>query len=182
MHTHIMSNENAILNHLFRHNLWANSEMLAACANLTSEQLATELSGTYGRLDHTLIHLARAQGGYLRRLTSWQPAPNQKLEYEEPFPGVEAIGNHLRFTGERLIDAAAEASADWQLEFEYEGPELEYKGQVERLPAWVVLLQAAYHATEHRQQIATILTTLGVEPPEPDLWAFWDTMAPSAER
>jgi uncharacterized damage-inducible protein DinB len=165
-----MPKEPTILVQLFRHNVWANAEMLGACGGLSAEQLATELPGTYGRLDQTLIHLARAQGGYLRRLTDWQPAPNQKLEYEEPFPGVEAIGSHLRFTGARLIEVAAEASADWQLEFEHEG-------QLERLPAWVVLLQAAYHATEHRQQIATILTNLGVEPPEPDLWAFWDTMA-----
>ena len=165
-----MRNENQTLVHLFPHNVWANAEMLAACATLTQEQLATDLPGTFGRLDQTLIHLARAQGGYLRRLTEWQPGPEHELEYTAPFPGVERIQTHLRFTGERLVEVSADLPAERNLEFEYEG-------KMERLPAWVVLLQAAYHATEHRQQIATTLTHIGLEPPEPDLWGFWDAIA-----
>jgi uncharacterized damage-inducible protein DinB len=52
-----------------------------------------------------------------------------------------------------------------------------WAGEPFRLPAWVVLLQAVFHATEHRQQVATALTNLGVEPPEPDFWAYWDTIS-----
>ncbi len=164
-----MRNENEILVRLFEHNVWANAEMLAPCRGLSDEQLETETTGTYGRLSHTLIHVARAQGGYLRRLTDWQPGPEHRLEYEDPFPGVERIDEHLRFTGERLIDVAREASADRILEG-VDG------GERWTIPAWVVLLQAAYHATEHRQQIATTLTNLGIEPPEPDLWTYWDAV------
>lgn len=169
-----MSTENPILVSLFRHNTWANAEMLAACAHLTAEQLATELPGTYGRLDQTLIHLTRAQGGYLRRLTGWQPRPEQEIGHEGPFPGVAYLDDHLRFTGERLIEVASDISGDRRLRFEYEG-------EAQELPAWVVLLQAAYHATEHRQQIATILTGIGLEPPEPDLWTFWEKIAEGSE-
>lgn len=164
-----MRKENAILVEQFRHNLWANAEMLQACRGLRMDQLETHVPGTYGSLSKTLVHLARAQGGYLRRLTDWQPGPEHRLEYDEPFPGVDRIGEHLRFTGERFVDVAREASADRVLEFEYDG-------EMQRIAAWVVLLQAAYHATEHRQQIATALTTLGVEPPEPDLWTYWDSL------
>lgn len=167
-----MRTQQAILTQLYRHNRWANDEMLAACRGLSGEQLAHELPGTYGRLDQTLIHLARAQGGYVRHLTGWQPGPEHRLEYDDPFPGVERIADHLRFTGERLIEAAGEASVERVLE-------LEGDDGTERIAAWVVLLQAAYHATEHRQQIATILTQLGVEPPEPDLWAYWESIPDS---
>jgi uncharacterized damage-inducible protein DinB len=165
-----MPNENEILARMFRHNVWANERMLAACGPLSAEQLATELEGTYGRLDRTLIHLARAQGGYVRQLTAWQPGPEHRLEYDEPFPGTDAIARHLAFTGERLVDVASSLPADRELT-------LEYDGEPQSLPAWVVLIQAAYHATEHRQQVATVLTTLGFEPPEPDLWAYWDELA-----
>lgn len=161
--------ENPILVRLFRHNRWANEQMVVACGGLTDDQLETDAVGTYGRLSQTLVHLARAQGGYVRRLTDWQPGDEHRLEYDDPFPGVERIVEHLRFTGERLIEIAGAIPADRVLEFEYEGTP-------ERLPAWVVLLQAAQHATEHRQQVATALTALGVEPPEPDLWAYWDAV------
>ena len=165
-----MQNENAILVRLFRHNRWANDEMLAACAAVGGEQLAIDVPGTYGRLDRTLIHLARAQGFYLQTLTDWQPGPEDHLEYDAPFPGVDRIVEHLRLTGDRLIDVARSASAERVLEGTW-------NGEPYHLPEWVVLLQAAYHATEHRQQIATMLTNLGLEPPEPDLWAYWDSHA-----
>lgn len=87
----------------------------------------------------------------------------------EPFPGVDRIAAHLRFTGERLIEVARGASADRVLEGTW-------GDEPYRLPAWVVVLQAAHHAIEHRQQIATILTNLGHEAPEPDLWAYWDVV------
>jgi uncharacterized damage-inducible protein DinB len=160
-------NENAVLAELFRHNLWANAEMLKACRAVSTDQLATETPGTYGQLSKTLVHLARSQGGYLRRMTDWQPGPEHRLEYDDPFPGIDRIEEHLRFTGERLLAVAEDFAPDRVLRFEYEG-------KPSSLPAWVVLLQAAFHATEHRQQVATALTNLGVEPPEPDFWAYWD--------
>jgi uncharacterized damage-inducible protein DinB len=162
-------NENAILLELFRHNLWANAVMLEGCRDLSADQLATELAGTYGRLDQTLVHLARAQGGYLRTLAGWQPGPEHRLEYDEPFPGVNRIAEHLRFTGERLIEVARNASADRVLDGTW-------NERPDRLPEWILLLHAAHHATEHRQQIATMLTNLGIEPPEPDPVAYWHSL------
>ena len=164
-----MRHENAILVELFRHNLWANAVMLDACHDLSADQLASELAGTYGRMDQTLVHVARAQGGYLRTLADWHPGPEHRLEYDEPFPGVDRIAEHLRFTGERLIEVAVDASADRVLEGAW-------GDEAYRLPEWVLLLHAAHHATEHRQQIATMLTSLGIEPPEPDPVAYWESI------
>lgn len=164
-----MRHENAILVDLFGHNLWANGLMLDACRDLSADQLSTELAGTYGRLDQTLVHLARAQGGYLRTLADWQPGSEHRLEYDEPFPGVDRIAEHLRFTGERLIEVARNASGDRVLKGAWGDEPYE-------LPEWVLLLHAAHHATEHRQQIATMLTALGHQPPEPDVVAYWHAM------
>ena len=41
------------------------------------------------------------------------------------------------------------------------------------MAAGLLLLQAVNHATEHRSQIATILTQLGVEPPDMSGWRFF---------
>ena len=164
-----MRGERAILVRLFEHNLWANDAMLAACATLTEDQLASDVPGTYGRVEQNMIHLARAQGGYLRRLTDWEPGPEHAIEYDEPFPGVAAVARHLLFTGERLVDVARSATEEAMVTVRDDAG-------VARIPAWVVLLQAVYHATEHRQQLATALTVLGLPPPEPDLWNYWDAI------
>ena len=39
-------------------------------------------------------------------------------------------------------------------------------------PIGIRLAQALHHGTDHRSQICTALTTLGVEPPRIDVWDF----------
>ncbi len=39
-------------------------------------------------------------------------------------------------------------------------------------PLGIRLGQALHHGTDHRSQICTALTTLGVEPPDIDAWAY----------
>ena len=39
-------------------------------------------------------------------------------------------------------------------------------------PVGVRLAQALHHGTDHRSQISTALTLLGVEPPAIDVWAY----------
>jgi uncharacterized damage-inducible protein DinB len=136
--------------------------MFEACVPLTDAQLATELIGTYGRVDETLLHLASAEGGYLNELTGWTPPEGYGLGRGVAFPGVPLLLERMPMTGDALVEVARELRADRMCTDE--------AGHSE--PAWVVLLQAAYHATEHRQEIATMLTHLGFEPPEPDLWAL----------
>ncbi len=43
------------------------------------------------------------------------------------------------------------------------------------MPSGLILTQAINHATEHRAQIMTILTQLGIEPPDLSGWAFSNT-------
>ena len=165
--------DNRILVELFRHNLWANAEMLAACRDLPPHAWDASVAGTYGPLGHIVMHMTRAQAGYLRRLGGWQPGPGFEPNEEGDFPGVEVMERQLAHTGGALIEVARDLSPDRMLE-------LDYEGSVHRVAAWVVLLQAAYHATEHRQQVATTLTSIGVEPPEPDFWVFWERVGRGA--
>ncbi len=39
-------------------------------------------------------------------------------------------------------------------------------------PVGVRLAQVIHHGTDHRSQVCTALTFLGVEPPEIDVWAY----------
>ena len=45
-------------------------------------------------------------------------------------------------------------------------------GSETHAPASIRLAQALHHGTDHRSQIATALTTLGVEPPPMDVWDY----------
>ncbi len=45
-------------------------------------------------------------------------------------------------------------------------------GSESHAPIGIRLAQVVHHGTDHRSQVCTALTTLGIEPPEIDVWAF----------
>lgn len=147
------------LGELFRHNRWANEQMLEACRDLSPEQLARSVEGTYGELGHTLVHIVNGESFYVELLTGWEP-PVQ-WEIPGPWPGIGALLERSSFTGDRLCELAEEADPDALLD----------RGDAQ-VPASVVLVQAVNHGNEHRAHAATILTQLGIEPPLVDGWTF----------
>ena len=161
-----MSDANSGLVDFYKHNLWANLGLLDACAQLTEAQLSASAPGTYGEIRDTLVHLFRAEDGYLARLKSRQP--DDQLTVGE-FPGIVALREHARRSGEGLI-AVAESLDPSQI---VRGT---YRGESYELPIMVPLMQAIQHAADHRSQIATMMSQLGVEPPDLSVWAYDDAM------
>jgi uncharacterized damage-inducible protein DinB len=45
-------------------------------------------------------------------------------------------------------------------------------GSESHAPLGIRLAQVIHHGTDHRSQICTALTSLGMDPPEIDLWGF----------
>lgn len=145
---------------LFEHNRWANEQLLEACRDLTPEQLAVTVEGTYGELAETLAHLVSGETFYVELLTEWSPAEHWRRG--DPFPGIDPLLARSRDTGARLLVAAQAISPEEQIE----------RDPGELIPASVILVQAIDHAAEHRTHAATILTQLGIEPPQMDGWHF----------
>jgi uncharacterized damage-inducible protein DinB len=144
---------------IFEHNRWANSVLLEACRGLSADQLAASVVGTYGDLGSTLAHIASGEVYYAGLLTRWRPST--EWQQDDPFPGVDQLLEVVAETGARLLAAAGSMSGDQLIE----------RDPGEMIPAWVILLQAVNHATEHRAHATTILTQLGIEPPLIDGWA-----------
>ncbi len=150
---------------MFRHHLWANLGLMDVCAALDEGQLAASAVGTYGTIYDTLGHLVRAEQGYLFYLTGDSPVARMD---EANRPDIATLRENARLFGEGLMAVAAGATpATMAYSAEEDGGRW-------GLPAGVVLTQAINHATEHRAHIMTILTQIGVKPPEIDAWAFGD--------
>jgi uncharacterized damage-inducible protein DinB len=151
-----------ILVRLFEHNNWANQEMLRVCTSLSDDQLDTEpQSATRGTIRTTLAHLVSAQRGYLTLLTV--PA-EERYDDNLPFTTLEEV---LQASGEGLLALAKETH----------NPQLQVQLRTRDgylVEPWVIMLQAINHATEHREQISSMLTALGVTPPDLDGWSYGD--------
>jgi uncharacterized damage-inducible protein DinB len=153
---------NAGLAEFYKHNLWANLRLLDACAQLTDEQLGTTAPGTYGSIHDTLVHLFRAEAGYLARLQNREPESSLTVG---TFPGIDTLREHARQSGEGLIAVANSVDPNQIVTGTYRGEPYE-------LPTMVPLMQAINHATDHRSQIATALSLIGAEPPDMSVWAY----------
>jgi uncharacterized damage-inducible protein DinB len=77
----------------------------------------------------------------------------------------------------QLREAAVEISATWPEIFDRDPDEVvvarhEEDGSETHATAGVRIAQILHHGTDHRSQICTALTQLGIEPPEIDVWAY----------
>ncbi len=151
-----------------RHNTMMNRRLLDVCRELSDEQRDTGLEGTYGPIGATLVHVANGQLGYVpRHIAADRPQPLTA----DPFPGWETVAERFDLGNDRLEAFAARAGEEHEIEVTGDTPEEKLS-----IPAGLLLLQAVNHGTEHRSQVATILTHLGVEPPEMDGWTYmWDS-------
>lgn len=151
----------SIVERLLEHNNWANLRLLEACGSLSDEQLDFQPhSAVHGTIRAMLRHLATSQEDYLWMLTRFDHPP----ERGDPLSLAE-LRDVLTQSGGALVVAAQGGPAD-------------------RLPApihltdgytvepWVILTQVINHATEHREQIKSILSALGKEPPRLDGWVY----------
>ncbi len=151
---------------LFRHNLWANLRLLEQCAELTSVQLDANIAGTYGSIRDTLEHIVRAEQSYFSRISTG--LPRRRSEDEGPLTIAEMVES-ARTTGAGLIEWAPKVQPSDTVQVDWDGTRRE-------VPKTIILTQVINHATEHRAQIMTILTQLGIEPPDLDGWTYFDEL------
>jgi uncharacterized damage-inducible protein DinB len=152
----------SLLDDAFAHHVWATLRLIDTCLSLTPEQLNAPVPGTYGSILDTMRHSVGGDTYYLAHLTG---DPDREIESE-----------HM---GLRELRAAMEADErTWtellasDLDPDTVVRDSDEAGYERDATIGIRLAQALHHGTDHRSQICTALTTLGIEPPFIDVWAF----------
>jgi uncharacterized damage-inducible protein DinB len=164
--SHSEPGDTSVLTDLFRHNTWANLKLLAFCEGLSPEQLDAAAVGGYGTIRSTLVHIVGAEESYVNRVSGKLPSPPLT---RDPFPGFDALKAVARWAGDELLALALAARGDTLVRQQPPRLSIEYK-------LTGLMVQVINHATEHRAQVSTILTQLGLEPPEMSGWQYMDEM------
>ena len=152
----------SLLEDPFAHHVWATLQLIDACLLLGPEELETSVPGTYGSILKTTRHLVGADSSYLFALSGGR------------IPAIDEAGMDLR--GLRI--AMESNGAAWSsLLVQDLDPDLivvrhRDDGSESGAPMGIRLAQALHHGTDHRSQICTALTALGVAPPAIDVWDF----------
>jgi len=147
---------------LIRYNNWANAQVLAACRELDADQLGATAPGTYGTIRETLEHIIRAEADYIGRMTGDRPEP--------PFawgdrPTLVALSAFAGQVADALLDTVQRIPPTQLVHEEEDGLYIDYHARH-------LFMQAIDHGIEHRTNITTILSGLGLPTPEVDGWGY----------
>jgi uncharacterized damage-inducible protein DinB len=146
----------------FGHHVWATIRLLDACVALDDAELATTVPGTYGSIIDTLRHLVDGDVFYLDVLRGGDPEPFDKDRSD--IPTLRAVMEAHGAAWQRQVAGDLDPTT---VVVEYED-----SGYETHAPRGIRLAQALYHGTDHRSQVCTALTTLGIEPPAIEVWDF----------
>jgi uncharacterized damage-inducible protein DinB len=155
----------ALLQDAFGHHVWATIRVIDACSTLDPAQLEAGSPGTYGSILETLRHTVGADSSYLFVLTGGEVPEIQEasMGLAELRAEMERNGPRWKAYLERDLDPAVMV-----IRHRDDGTE-------GGAPLAVRVAQAIHHGTDHRSQICTVLTNLGIEPPAIDVWDYADS-------
>jgi uncharacterized damage-inducible protein DinB len=152
----------SLLEDAFGHHVWATLRLLDVCLELSPDQLGTAVPGTYGSILETQRHLVGADASYL-----FVASGGRTPQIDEDHLDLSA----LRVAMERHGPAWSSLLGE-DLDPDTVLVRHRDDGSETRAPIGIRLAQVLHHGTDHRSQICTALTTLGVEPPFIDVWDF----------
>jgi len=153
-----------LMTSLYEYGEWANARLLAKAALATPAQLAQRFSKGAEPILPTFGHLVGADMRWLARWTEETP-PTVAVADFTSLDVVRRRWDDLyaarRAYLARLDEGALQATIRWVRE----------DGAVD-LPRWQAMLQCANHGTQHRAEIAAMLSDLGHSPGDLDYAIF----------
>jgi uncharacterized damage-inducible protein DinB len=153
----------SLLADAFAHNAWATLQLIDACLSLEPEELEASAPGTYGSILATLRHLVDSDcwdlcvaSGDRSVLIDGQGAS---------LPELRAAMERNGPAWAQLLEAGIDAETMLREVDDHDGFE-------RRAPLGVQLAQALHHGSDHRSQVCSALSALGVKPPAVDVWSY----------
>lgn len=153
---------------LYKYNHWATGRLLEVAEQLTSEQLHAPGDAGHGPVHNTLLHLVDTQQGWLAWWDgsfSAEEAYRLKLNSAD-FPDLPALRTIWEKV-EQATQAFASGLSDEDVIRVY--AQTLPNGADFRMPLWQMMLHVANHGTQHRSEVAAMLTSLGHSPGNLDL-------------
>lgn len=151
---------------IFSHHLWANIVLFERCEELTEEQLNASIPGGFGSIRDTLNHIMRGEKSYFSRISTGKQYHHPK---NSPDLSIKDMIVELKNTGAVFIEWAAKVN-------ENDSVMMDWDGTMREVPKTIILTQVINHATEHRSQIMSIMTQIGIEPPDVSGWTYFDQL------
>lgn len=151
---------------LFDYNYWTNQLLLSKAEALSHEQLTQPTTFSWGSLLGTFVHTLDSE--YVWRTIFEDKRFSGRLVDKETFPTLESVKSYWQIEEKLMREYLASLQdSDMDSILRYEIPE----GVRERV-LWHSLVHVVNHGTQHRSEIAAMLTDYGHSPGDIDFSLF----------
>jgi len=153
----------SLMEDAFAHHVWATLRLVDACLALNPQQLETTVPGTYGSILDTLRHCVGSDAWDLFVATGDRASiiDEREMDLPELRAAMETHGPAWSWLLAQDLDPDAvltEVDPD--------------DGYTRTIVMGIELAAVLQHGADHRSQVCTVLTALGVEPPTIDVLEF----------
>src|SRR5262245_34313899 len=155
--------ERSLVRSAFAHDTWATTRLIDACLALEAHELQTDVPGTRGPMIDTLRHIVTGGAEDLRIITG---DPALRLNGESM--SLSELRGAQELVGAAWADLVARPFDPDEMVREIDDTD----GYERTAPLALRIVGTLQHGTDHRSQICTALTTLGVSPPRIDAMAY----------
>jgi len=141
-----------IIRSLYGYNQWANDRLIARVGDVPRDRLSESFGGNFDTIQGTLAHILHGEMFYFSR---WN-GTSSPTRAAEP-PSVEETLARWK-THQATLDSAVAAMTAEQAD-----ATINYtRGGADRSsPAWQMMLNLVSHSTQHRAELADMLTRAG---------------------
>ncbi|HUP15297.1 MAG TPA: DinB family protein [Acidimicrobiia bacterium] len=153
----------SVIDDAFGHHVWAAVRLIDACLSLSPDQLETVVPGTYGSILDTQRHVVGSDSWYLFTLNG-----DRSFLIDEDHADLSELRSAMERNGPGWSRLLAQGLDPEAVLVEKDDDD----GYQKHAPIGIRLAQAIHHGTDHRSQICTALTNLGLQPPAIDAWDF----------
>lgn len=148
---------------IYDYNYWSNQRILDTCEKLSQAELDAPTRNGYASLRVTLVHTLNANWLWLSR---WRGVSPKTTLDERDFPTLASIRTRWREEEQQTrAFLATLTESDLASDLAYQN----VKGTPFTLPLWQTLVHLVNHGTQHRSEVAFMLTALDRSPGDLDM-------------
>jgi uncharacterized damage-inducible protein DinB len=156
---------------LYQYNTWANHRILIATSELTPEQFLALAGSSYPSVRDTLVHIMSAEWIWLSR---WKGTYPSAMFEATDYPNLQSIQTRWE-----AVEAETQKFID-QLNPSQLAKVISYintRSEKWAYPLWQQMIHQVNHATQHRSEVAAMLTYFSNSPGELDYLVYLDELA-----
>jgi len=157
-----------IIQNLYQFNTWANKRILDTATQLSPEQMLAETNPSFGSIHNTLIHIMSAQWLWLNR---WRGISLRVMLDPLDFPDFASLRNRwdeINRETQSFVLACTEETLGRTLAYRNS------RDEEHAYPLWKQMVHQVNHSTQHRSEVAMILTGWNLSPGAMDFLVFVD--------